>query len=530
MLFCVEIPKLHLGSSFLRPLKSILVCATLLCLDLANNQVWAQTEGLRYRETRRAVLELLENYDRQISREGDNVYVFQKLFIDSNAIIANDILMENLLDELLPLNEYESKRDKYYSYRLIQKDMVIEKLGSLNYTSANAGSIDVVVSRQIQWSMKKQDSFVFHDTLTQVFRVNFEQGESEVSCRIATITNSTVLGKHVLLRAGYKQNKEDTWLLHDTLLVNGHTFTTDQNGYLQIKRLQVNELISVKTLNPEFHQTKKVSPSSSNPSQGFSEVKFRLPKWALEVQSGFMPFGYTNIRSNNYTSNNQEEYLIGLSLGRSFKETAKWEWMAKVSASQSWHKTLLGTPVINYSYAASDPDNFGYERKITISDFSEQLNMTIAAIGLGLSASYKLSRRIALQAEFGYQHVANQTVTSSRNANGLFGGFYPELFGLSIFENGIYDFGSFELAETNEDMNTNFGGVYSFQLSMSTKLSRTSSIQYGLLFRQSTIGMENSVQQLRLSSTPSQLNSLLQTSETGSLRLINFTLGYKYKF
>ncbi|MBA4303395.1 MAG: hypothetical protein C0424_04145 [Sphingobacteriaceae bacterium] len=497
---------------------------------MTHNPVWGQTEGLRYRETRRAVLELLENYDRQISREGDNVYVFKNLFTDSNAIIANDILMENFLDELLPLNEYEIRRDKYYSYRIIQKDMVIERLGSLNYTSANAGNIDVVVSRQIQWSMKRQDDFVYMDTLTQVFRVNFEQGESGVTCKIASISNTTPLGKHLLLRAAYQQNKKTIWLFNDTILMNGRAFTTDHNGYLQIKRLQDNQVISVKTLNPEFHQTKKVSPSSSNPSQGFSEVKFRLPKWALEVQSGFMPLGYSNVRSSNFTSTNQLEYLIGLCLGRSIKKTAKWEWMAKLSVGQSWHKTLLSTPEVNYSYAANDPDNFGYERKITITDFSEQLNMAITTIGIGLSASYRLNAINALQAEFGYQHVASQTVTSSRTANGLFGGFYPELFGVSIFENGIYDFGSFELAETNVAMNSNLGGMYSFQLRMSTKLSRTSSIQYGLLYRQSTIGVENSAQQPRLSSAPNQLNSLLQTSERGSLRLINFTLGYQYKF
>lgn len=502
-----------------------------LSIFLAESALAQYSEGLYYRMTRRAVIELLESYDRQIGREGDNVYVFQNLFSDSNAIISNDILMENMLDEKLTLKEYEIRRDKYYSYRMIHlNDMVIKKLGTLNYTTANSGSVDVIVSREIQWSMKRQEDFIYRDTLVQVFTLNFEQRESGVICKIAAITNTTRLGKHVLLRAAYKQNKEVTWLYNDTLLVNGRAFTTDQHGYLQIKRLQAEEEISVKTLNPEFHQIKKVSSTTSSSSEGFSELKFRLPKWALEVQSGFMPIGYSNIRSNNYTSTNQQEYLIGLSLGRRIKKTAKWEWLAKMSVSQSWHKTLLGTPAITYSYDAIDPDTFRYERQVTVSDYSEQLNMTITTIGLGLSASYKLSRRNALQAEFGYQHVANQNVMSSRTANGLFGGVYPELFGVSIFENGIYDFGSFQLAESNVAMNTRISGLYVFQLRISTMLSRTSSIQYGLLYRQSTIGVENGSQQLRLSSAPNQLNSLLQTSEAGEIRFINFTLGYQYKF
>ena len=513
-------------------LRTLLCLVLMHCFAFALSQASGQTEGLRYRETRRAVLELLENYDKHISRESvHDIYELQKLFTDSNAKIANDILMENMLDESLTLTEYENRRDKYHSYRMIhQKSMAIKKLGALNYTSANSGSLDVVVSREIQWSMKKQADFIYVDTLVQVFRVDFDQRESGVICKIAFISNTIVLGKHLLLRAACQQNKNFQWLINDSLLVNGRAFTTDQNGYIQIKRLQADEVIKIKTLNPEFHQTKKVSPSSMKASIGFSELNFRLPKWSFEVQGGFMPLGYRSIQANNYTSNSQYDYLIGLSLGQNIKRTAKWEWLAKLNISQSWHKTLLGTPNISYNYNAFDFDNFEYVRQITISNFVEQFNVEITAVGLGLGVSYKLNPHNALQAEFGYQQVANQKTMSIRTANGLFGGNYPELFGVTIFENGIYDFGNFEIAETNAAMNTNISGLGTFQLRMSTKLSRTSSVQYGLFYRHATIGIQNNAQQLRLSSAPNHLNSLLQTSKAGEVQFINFILGYQYKF
>jgi hypothetical protein len=509
----------------------MILCVLVLCLAMANSQVLGQTKGLRYRETRRAVLELLEDYNRQIGREGDNVYVFQNLFSDSNAILSNDILMENMLDEKLTLKEYESRRDKYYSYRMIHlNDIVINKLGKLKYAADSSGSVDVIVSREVQWSMKRQDYFIYIDTIVQKFTVNFEQRKSDIFCKIASITNTTFLGKHLLLRAAYQQNKDVKWLLNDTLLINDHLYTTDQNGYVQIKRLHGNKVIYVKALNPEFHQKKKVRLDNMQSLQGVSELRFRVPKWIFELQSGFMPFRYRSIQTNNYTSNSQYDYLLGLSLGRSITKTSKWEWLAKLDFIQTWHKTLLSSPDVYYSYNAYDPDNFEYIRQITISDITEQLNVEITAVGLGLGGSYKLNKRNSLQAEIGYQHVVRQTATSSRKGNALFGGFYPELFGVSIFENGIYDFGNFELAESSVAINSNISGLYTCQLRMSTKLSRTSSIQYGLLYRQSTIRVDNGAQQLRLSSAPNQLNSLLQTNDVWMLRFINFALGYQYKF
>lgn len=517
----------------MRPLKTLLVCVIVLCFALANSRVWGQTEGLKYRLTRWAVLEHLEKYNKLLDREGKNVNEFQKLFTDSNALIANDILMQNMLDSALTLREYENQREVYYNhYHLDQEAMIIEKLGALNYTNNENGYVDVLVTRYIKWVKKRgvEDDFLFRDTLSQVFRINFEQSTSDVNCKIASIKNTTPLGKHLLLRAAYKRNKRETWIKNDTLMVNGLAMTTDLNGYVQIKRLKATQEISVQTLNPDYPQTLKRSPSSLLTTEQYAKIRFRMPKWHVELQSGLMPVGYRNIQSDEYTSRSQHDYLVGLNFGRSIKKTEKWDWLVKAIINQSWHESALSTPVIQYSYLAVDPDNFTYERQITISDFSEQLNMTITAIGLGLSASYKLSQRNALQAEFGYQHVANQNATSSRTANGLFGGFYSELFGVSIFENGIYDFGSFELAESNVAMNTRISRLYVFQLRISTMLSRTSSIQYGLLYRQSTIGVENAAQQLRLSSAPNQLNSLLQTSEAGMLRFINFTLGYQYKF
>ncbi len=510
----------------------LFVCATILCMVMLSHEVMGQNyEGLRYRMTRKAALELLGKFDAQIDREGDNLFTFQNLFTGSGAVISNDILIENALDEQLTLEEYERRRDLYWNFRLIQKSMAIDKLGSLSYTTANTGTIEILVTRQLQWSMKREENFIYRDTIQQIFKINFEQGDSEITCRIASVTNSDQMGYHILLRGAYRNNRKDLPMQNDTLLVSARPYSTDNQGYLIIKRLGANEIITIQTLNPDFHQKKRVSVSEAKESASKSSlVSFRLPKWIVEVNSAFMPVGYRSIQAENYISANKADYLIGINLGRTVVKTAIWEWTAKIGINKSWNEVALSAPTQNYKYGAIDPDGFPYERRVQVEDFIETLKMSFTTLNLGIKSSYKLNKLHSLQAEVGYHHVYNVTATSSRTAEVIYGGYYPDLFSVSIFENGIYDFGRFQITETNTPVVLDISGFVSAQISMSYKLSRTSSIQYGFMYRQSTFGTQSDYSKSRLSSSPTELNSLMQISSRAKVSLVNFTLGYQYKF
>jgi len=512
----------------------LFVCIALLCSAVLPYEALSQSEeGLRYRMTRRAVIELLEKYDAAVDRESENYYKFQTLFTGFDATLSNDILMDNALDEKLTLDEYEKRRDKYLtSFRFIQK-MIIDKLGALKYVTRTSGTIDVIVTRQLRWSMKREEDFIYTDTIQQIFTINFEYAESEITCHIASITNAVQLGQHILLKGSYR-NK--LWMQKDSLLVNGKAYSTDYQGYLMIKRLDADEKIEVQTLDPDFHQKKRRSVRKAKESASkFSSVKpslvsFRLPKWIVEVNSAFMPVGYRSIQAENYMSANKADYLMGVNMGRIVAKTARWEWMVKTGLNKAWNEVSVSTPAQSYRYVSMDPDAFAYERIIQVEGFDEQLKLSFTAINLGINTSYQLNKRHSIQAEIGYHRVFNETATSSRTAEVIYGGYYPELFGVSIFENGIYDFGRFQIAETNTPVVLDISGFASAQISMSYKLSRTSSIQYGFMYRQSTLGTQSDYSKSRLSSSPTELNSLMQVSPQAKVSLINFTLGYQYKF
>lgn len=488
-------------------------------------------EGSKYRFTRKAIIELMEKYDRELDREGDHYFSFPSLFASPDTRIMNDILIENNLDQTLTLQEYEKRRDQFQtSYRFIQ-NLHIDRIGPLNYLTSTTGSAEIHVTRELRWSLKRNEDFVYNDTIQQVFTINFQQSDTRIDCQISAIRNAYPLGYHILIRGAYKNKKSPTPMQNDSLIVNDNLYTTNEMGYIILKRLQMNESLKIKTLNPDFHQTKVVRVADTKKrDEKYTLVSFRLPKWTAELNAGIMPLAYNNLRSADFTSRNLETYGLNVSIGRIIARRKTWDMSIKLGAYHTWQNTILSSPTLNYRYDAIDPDNAKYQRLIKLEDFEESLNISLRGISTAFNFTYHLNQSNSIQAEIGYQHVLYNEATSSRGAASTIGGFYPELFGVSIFENGIYDFGKHELFQPEIPITLSIPGLFTSKIQMMRKISRISSFSYGLSYRQSIIRSEDGPTITRISSSPNEINSILNTIPKATLGIINIELGYQVKF
>ena len=111
-------------------------------------------------------------------------------------------------------------------------------------------------------------------------------------------------------------------------------------------------------------------------------------------------------------------------------------------------KLSVGVATLGYSYDDVDPDNFAYERLTAGTNWSEDLSETSVVFGIGT----RYLRRI-IDNPSGSQWHAGAAIETyvglvsethfSNQAEAVFSGFYEDLYGITIDENGIYDFGTF---------------------------------------------------------------------------------------
>ena len=127
-------------------------------------------------------------------------------------------------------------------------------------------------------------------------------------------------------------------------------------------------------------------------------------------------------------------YLLGLSVQ---------------SQNENWDLQTT-TPFVSES-TEIDPDGDEYIRQNRVQNLSErlhreQVNLSLE-IGYAYSPSLDAISGVLFEGRIGVDYTRTLSSNYDATAEGLFSGRYPTLFGVTMAENGIYDFGRFDLAQ-----------------------------------------------------------------------------------
>lgn len=121
------------------------------------------------------------------------------------------------------------------------------------------------------------------------------------------------------------------------------------------------------------------------------------------------------------------------------------------SQSENWD--LQTTTPFVYESAEVDPDGDAYIRQTRILNLSERLHREQINIspefGYAYSPPLNAIPGLLLEGRFGLDYTHTLASNSDATAEGLFSGRYPDLFGVTMAANGIYDFGQFDLAQNS---------------------------------------------------------------------------------
>ena len=168
-----------------------------------------------------------------------------------------------------------------------------------------------------------------------------------------------------------------------------------------------------------------------------------------------------------------------------------------------------------------------YIRTIELNDIQEEQNISFNEIKAEMQIGYKQNKwEFSVGAGLGILNIVDTDYSSSANAK--YSGFYDDLFGITLSENGVYDFGDYSLSEsgsinTNSSVETNHY-FFTTAFHLNQNFSIKASIRYTQL-SESIFDTNNP----RISNDFSELNSI-SSILSYNLNFINSGLGLRYKF
>lgn len=202
------------------------------------------------------------------------------------------------------------------------------------------------------------------------------------------------------------------------------------------------------------------SPKEVLGAKSFESTAQRKP-WSLSISAGpsksilgKLESGYSETHDVNLLFGASIDASIGFALAQSHDMIFEVCLGTEMSAQRH---SLVANQVF-FEEPEVDPDNFAYTRQTYGSQWTESLSEKLG--GATLSLRYLKRRKKWSQNDIirylGCSIGINQSVISTtsfdNSASVIRQGFYEELYGITIDENGIYDFGAYSASGSEEDV------------------------------------------------------------------------------
>lgn len=181
------------------------------------------------------------------------------------------------------------------------------------------------------------------------------------------------------------------------------------------------------------------------------------------------------------------------------------------------------------NYTDIDPDNYTYLRKIDINNISEEIKLRYLSIPVGIEKIFTLGNSgWALSLDAGINLMFLSSATYSSSADALYAGYYPELFNLTIKENGVYDFGNYAVDASGDIKATS--SLLSTDLGAGLYKALGENLSVFAKFRHRTMNSDVfEVNDLRsLSEKYSQIESMMNYKNSYNLRYNFLTVGMAF--
>jgi len=491
-----------------------------------NAQISIRERQEIYNET----LKILDIYESAFSIKNKRNYVdFLRLFTNTKIEIFNDIMPENSLDKKIKLGSYFNFwREHYYDKKILFMNLYPYEMGPVFFYNDANDSGYLNVSAYKIFNSKTDKGIVYVDTFDINIKVDFNS--TKKIFKIADINANRKYGHYSLLKLDFNNMLSDS---NSIIIERDDADVSISDTVICPKKFYVLKNIKKSTNIKVSAENNTLIPTYGITYLDFEkEITFRKPKWYVEFDFGINPFNSSPVffsgDSMNINSVNELSYNIGFNIGYSILPNQNIYIKTGLLFNQLNYSTKLDQHI--YKNKSIDSDDFPYERTNKVSHISENIELQYLKIPILIQKKFNIKKsRIYFLTELGA--ILNLSLNSKYNsiAEGSYSGYYRPLYEITLSENGVYDFGNFDLK--------NGGGLKS----ESTSLSYFGAVGIGhkLNRRFSTAimgayskGINNifSENYQGLSSNYNELNSITNVTTNFTLQEIYLSLKLNYNF
>jgi hypothetical protein len=522
-------------------------------------------------------IELLDRYN-ELSKDlktRDQHERFKEIFED-DAKINNDILGDNDLNENLSIDEFIEKRlenkTKVNSYTI--KPYKIEVIESnSNDTDDEYGEVLVYVKKSYSEVVYQEWKYTYRDTLDLKFVMTYRFTDNPCShdkkgrgiitdishcsdsirLRIKSVETLEEYGKYAFLdikntkkifgygKKSWSYNFEKSPI--KSVIINDSIVDLNEDAVLFYKGIKKVMTLKITPTSERYFQTKhlKLNPESIGSHNGIdkdNKFPLRFRKKSFSIRPNTSSFRkksqFLFAGSQQYGGNiDSRGFNYGVDLGF---EIFNWRQIPLslsfyTGYSQSSVSFESFSDIYQQSFSAVDPVGDKYQRTSLIQNITETGTFLFDQYPLGLKMSYDLlkvkDRNIGSYLGLGRSYVLNANLEYSSQADAFYNGKYgSQFFNINIGENGVYDFGEFNLVKSSDVravkssflINIDFGFYFEYKNRLSFDIGVSYWDHPNNMFTESE----------HISSDPTELNSILLKSDGSSLKIINLKFGIKY--
>lgn len=411
------------------------------CLMMIVVSVSAQNiTPAQFKEARMAVYQWVRDYNVYARMEGKRnpAQKFINLFEDDSIHIFNDYIpFVAILGNKIPVKEYAlllANRDSFYkmSFEIHNAEITAEDIDNdknLVFTI----EFDKMVSFQERGNTSDflyayPDKF-YHATVRIKYSLHDEKAIA------GDITSDTLF--------------EDILVLHDT----DAEFVNRYTSYEELKRECKSKETSLVKWN---YKSMDFDP------QMFCFYQDTIKKFfhfGGAIGGTFYSAKLTDSRFTNASPKAGLNYAFSVGYYRQLALKNKNRFGLDFSIAFDQKNFGFGFDVYHESYEAVDPDGGDYLRLIDLSNYNEKIKRYAVDIPIAFRYDYLIKNNLSFFMKVGADISYDFLQKASASANAMYSGYYSWLFDVTLNQNGIYDFGSFDIDGSAKETGINRLGV-----------------------------------------------------------------------
>ena len=522
--------------------------------------VFAQdnTEDAKHQEIIMSVLQQINEYESASSFANERrITQFQDLFVDLNTQVVNDIPAIGDYDTRISIEDYISKMRKYYSR--IGVDIDIHEISKINFIDDNKGDLSVFLTKKvygenakhkIEVSEKyegKMETFPEYVNYEDEFEFEMKFEFNNGSVLISDIILAEPKGKLLVIAPHSKKGfiiKKLTPVDEMKIKVDGVEVQLP-GYYYSIRNVTAKTSIEILSNNETLIGSKKITLKTYDKTDDSHMYKLAFTKTIGDFQGfGIFSNSFITINANDYNATIVSQkatsfggaisYNINDLVFRSKEQRRKQKMSLYIKAGVIKDNVdyELNVPSFSETYADIDSDGGNYERTVLLENFSENQIIDLQSMFIELEARIKAFTGVKwdgiVSISVGIGQVTVNSATYSNIADATYSGYYEDLFGITMAENGVYDFGNFNVSQTGDlDYNTNVQTLLA-DVSGMLKVKDRWVISGGIMYTKYQTNIFN-LGTARVSHDSNELNSINNLIDV-DMSHISLKVGASYKF